>query len=266
MISFVRRFVWLLAAMVLLVILMLALAPAQWLAGVIQQVSNGRALPLEVHGVWWRGQMRVALADKANERTPPTLLPGVLSWRLAGGSLSPLAAMLEVSAPALAPAPMTLTLSPIGLSGAKISASAWKTQMPLGLLEGLGAPWNTLGLVGLLYWQHEEVLIESTTSATNFRGNGKLLASELQSSLSPLKPLGSYRMQWNGEPSGGVKFTLATDQGPLILDGNGDFLNGKARFDGTAQAAPGAEGALSSLLAVIGRREAGSAVVRIRVQ
>jgi general secretion pathway protein N len=263
MISLARRFAWLLAAIVLLITLMLALAPAQWLAGAITQASGGRALPLEVHGVWWRGQMRL---DKANERTPPTLLPGVLTWRLAGATFSPLSVALEVSAPAMAAAPMTATLAPIGLSGAKISASAWKTQMPLGLLEGLGAPWNTLGLVGLLYWQHEEVLIESTTSATNFRGNGKLLASELQSSLSPLKPLGSYRMQWNGEPSGGVKFTLATDQGPLILDGNGEFLNGKARFEGTAQAAPGAEGALSSLLAVIGRRDAGSAVVRIRVQ
>jgi general secretion pathway protein N len=261
-----RRIIIFAISLLLIAVLVLILAPAKWVTQAVRQASGGRVQPQEVHGLWWRGQMRVALADPSNERTQPTLLPGTLSWRLAGGTFFPPSPVLELTAPAMASSPIPITLTPQGLSGIKVAAPAWKAQLPLSVLEGLGAPWNTLGLAGLLYWQHEELLIESTTSATNFRGNGKLVASELQSSLSPLKPLGSYRLQWQGEPSGGLRFSLSSDQGPLLLEGNGQLLNGKARFDGTAQAAPGSEGALSSLLAVIGRREAGSAVTRIRVQ
>lgn len=261
-----RRLILLAISILLMVVLVVLLSPARWIGALLEKASAGRAVPIEVHGLWWRGHMRVALADPSNQRTAPVLLPGSLHWRLVGGSVFPPSPTLELSAPALAEAPIRVTLSQQGLSGVKIAATPWQAKLPLGILEGLGAPWNTLGFAGLLYWQHEELLIESTTSATNFRGSGKLVASELQSSLSPLKPLGSYNLQWRGEPSGGIGFSLATAQGPLLLEGKGELLNGKARFDGTAQAAPGAEGALSSLLAVVGRREAGSAVTRIRVQ
>jgi general secretion pathway protein N len=252
---------------VLLVIVSILLwSPAQWVAQALHQASGGHVRPYEVHGLWWRGDMRVALADPVNERTAPMLLPGRVAWRLAGGSFFPPSPVLEFSAPALAQAPLLVSLKPKGMSGLEVSTPRWQSKLPLSILEGLGAPWNTLGLAGLLYWQHEELLIESTTSATNFRGSGKLLASELQSNLSPLKPLGSYRLQWQGEPSGGLRFSLNTDQGPLLLEGTGALLNGKVRFDGTAQAAAGYESSLGSLLAVVGRREGVSAVTRIQVQ
>jgi general secretion pathway protein N len=260
------RALFVLIGLLLITVLVLIFAPATWVAQALQQATGGHVRPQEVHGLWWRGQMRVALADPVNERTAPVLLPGLVAWRLAGGSFLPPSPVLEFTAPALAQKPLLVSFKPKGLSGIEITTPAWQSKLPLSILEGMGAPWNTLGLAGLLYWQHEELSIESTTSATNFRGSGKLVASELQSNLSPLKPLGSYRLQWQGEPSGGLRFSLNTDQGPLLLDGTGAVLNGKARFDGTAQAAQGYEASLGSLLAVVGRREGNSPVTRIRVQ
>jgi general secretion pathway protein N len=249
-------------ALVLTFVLLLAFAPASWVAHSLARASGGRIVASEVHGLWWRGSMRVALTDPDNSRTAPMLLPGRVAWHLTGGRIAPPTALLAFEAPALAKEALRLELGIKGVSDVTIVVQKWQAQLPLALFQGFGAPWNTLGLTGTLLWQHEELSMESSTSRTNLRGRGTLYVLGAQSSVSPLRPLGSYRVQWNGEERG-TQFNLFSEQGPLLLDGSGQMLAGKVRFEGTAKAAEGFEPALASLLAVIGRREGG--VVRIRV-
>jgi len=81
----------------------------------------------------------------------------------------------------------------------------------------------------------------------------QLLLSDIASALSPVKPLGAYRLQfdWQGARA---QLTLATLSGPLQLEGNGAIVNGRLRFSGLAWAQPGQEQRLASLLALLGQR------------
>jgi general secretion pathway protein N len=48
---------------------------------------------------------------------------------------------------------------------------------------------------------------------------------------------------------------LSTLQGPLQLQGQGQWLGKRLQFSGEASADPGSESALSNLLNIIGRRQ-----------
>jgi general secretion pathway protein N len=257
-----RKLLLTLAALLLILTVLLIFSPAAWVANSLVTASRGRIVASEVHGLWWHGSMRVALSDPENARTLPMLLPGKVAWQLSGGSIFPPVAQLALVAPALSPQPLLVQLKIDGLRDVTVVAQKWQARLPLALLQGFGAPWNTLGLSGTLLWQHEELSMESSTSTTNLKGRGTLYVLGAQSNVSPLKPLGSYRVQWIGDGQG-TQFSLFSEQGPLLLDGSGQMLAGKLHFEGTAKSAEGFEPALASLLAVIGRRE--GSVVRIRV-
>ncbi|MDE2047816.1 MAG: type II secretion system protein N [Betaproteobacteria bacterium] len=256
-----RRLTWGLLLALALLLTALVAAPAEWLTARLASASGGRLLAYETTGPWWAGRTRLALADPGNPRAAPMLLPGQVAWRIAGLSLSPLALRLAVTAPGLSSAPLGVQVSP-AVSGVTVALSGWQARLPLGLLEGFGAPWNTLGLTGTLLWQHEELILESSTSATNLKGRGTLQILSAESSVSPVRPLGTYRVDWTGDERG-LQFRLHTDSGPLVLEGDGAVAGGRLRFTGTAKAAPGYEEALASLLSIIGRREGD--VMRLRV-
>lgn len=256
-----RRTAWAFALLCCLFVVLLLAAPAVWLTARLSAASGGRLQAYETRGPWWAGSTRLALSDPGNPRVAPMLLPGHVAWRIAGVSLSPLALRVQVGAPALAQHTLDVQLSP-AVSGVKLVMQPWQAKLPLGLLEGFGAPWNTLGLTGTLLWQHDELVLESSTSATNLKGRGTLQILGVESSVSPVRPLGTYRVNWTGDERG-LQFTLQTDSGPLLMDGEGQIAGGRFSFSGTAKAAAGHEEALASLLSVIGRREGD--VMRLRV-
>ncbi len=86
---------------------------------------------------------------------------------------------------------------------------------------------------------------------------------EAASAVSPVRPLGSYRID---VASSGSKadLSLTTLSGPLLLTGNGSW-NGRAGVSFVVQAEPEARERerLSGLLSLVGRREGERVIIKI---
>ena len=72
------------------------------------------------------------------------------------------------------------------------------------------------------------------------------------SRLSTIQPLGSYRVQIQGGDM--TTLQLSTLDGALQLQGKGQWIGQRLRFQGEAWAAEGREAALANLLTMIGQR------------
>jgi general secretion pathway protein N len=75
----------------------------------------------------------------------------------------------------------------------------------------------------------------------------------LGSALSTVSPMGNYRL--NLQAAQQVQVTLTTVEGALQLQGQGQWLAGRWRFQGQASTEPALEPALGNVLNIIGRRE-----------
>ena len=84
-------------------------------------------------------------------------------------------------------------------------------------------------------------------------GSMQLDLTDVASRLSPIRPLGAYRvrMDWQGQQA---QLALTSVAGPLLLSGNGGIDRGRFQFSGRAQAAPGQEERLANLLNLLGQR------------
>ncbi len=95
------------------------------------------------------------------------------------------------------------------------------------------------------------------------QGGLQVDALDMTSRLSTLRPLGSYRVHLEATPDGNSALLhLTTLRGGLQLQGNGQWIGGRLRFQGVAQAAPGRENALENLLNIIGRRDGPRSILR----
>jgi general secretion pathway protein N len=82
----------------------------------------------------------------------------------------------------------------------------------------------------------------------------------LSSRLSTLRPMGSYRLQLQGhQGTTPMQVQLDTLSGQLHLQGRGEWIGERWRFEGEARADPAVEAALSNLLNVLGRRQGNKA-------
>jgi general secretion pathway protein N len=86
---------------------------------------------------------------------------------------------------------------------------------------------------------------------TQLSGSATLDATHLQTALSTVRPLGSYRMVLSQAQ---LQLTTPNPEDALQLSGTGQ-LSGQAQFMGEATAAAGREAALSNLLHIIGQRQ-----------
>lgn len=232
--------------------------PASWFAYLLEQQSAGRVRLGEVDGTFWHGSAVIGAAaavssDSAGFLTP--LLPGRFTWRIAPKILvGQLNVQLENP---------SVLAQPIVLQGdwRNIQISAGTLALSADYLAGLGAPLNTLQFSGpmRLSWNALQIAPHSPHAVN---GRMTLQMDRIASRLSPLRPLGSYRvtLNWRGQRA---DLNLMTEQGPLLLEGAGAIERGRLRFLGTAQAAPGFEEPLANLLHLLGRRrsEAGKEMV-----
>ena len=87
----------------------------------------------------------------------------------------------------------------------------------------------------------------------------------MSSRLSPVKPIGSYRVALTGAPEGTPTpgLDLSTLQGPLLLSGQGQWVGQRLRFTGEASAAEGHEAALNNLLNILGRRQGARSLLNL---
>jgi general secretion pathway protein N len=258
----VTRLAWL-GALLGLVLALLLFAPARWVAQALDGASEGRFQLVNTRGTVWDGQADLLLTGGAGSRTE-TALPQGLRWHLrpAWRDGRP-AVQLQLTAPCCTPEPLVIAVLP-GLTGGQLKLAAFQSQWPTGLLVGLGTPWNTLRLDGRLSLQSPGLDVQWRAGHTGVQGALIIEAIDMATRLSTLRPLGSYRIDLQA-PAGIDSATVAlqTLRGELQLQGNGQWVAGRLRFRGEAQATPGHEAALANLLNIIGRRQGERSLLNI---
>ncbi len=230
----------------LLIVLLTAIAflPAAWLMPMVEQQSAGRLTLGDPQGSVWRGS---AFIGAVNDGAVAPLLPGRFSWRL-----SPLLLLGRVDAVVQNTEALSVPMTITG-NWRQWRLGSTAVLLPAERLAALGAPLNTLQPSGQMRLSWEELLLTRSKDRMAIDGRMLLEMTDIASTLSPIKPLGAYRLQldWHGEQAG---LTLATRSGPLILEGAGQFDGSKLRFSGKAQAQEGQEERLAILLNLLGQR------------
>lgn len=256
------RMAWL-GALLGLAMAVLLFAPSRWLAQAISSATAGQLQLVNTRGTVWRGQADVLLTGGEGSQTRASLPQGV-RWRLSPALLDGLPAMaLELTAPCCTPQPMAMTLKP-RFGGAELRLAAARSHWPAHLLMGLGTPWNTLRMEGQLNLQTDGLSLRWAGGRGSLQGALALEAQDLASRLSTLRPLGSYRMDLRTDAEGrNTALSLRTLHGRLRLQGEGQWVGGRLRFSGVAEAAPDSEAALANLLNIIGRRQGPRSLLNI---
>lgn len=257
-------------------------APARWLAVPVAQATGGKVQLANTRGTVWQGQADVLLTGGFDSQDR-TALPGGLQWQLRptwlglptgpadpapmANALRGPALGLALNAPCCTPQGLALWLQP-GWGTLDVALPPHQSQWPAALLSGLGTPWNTLQLQGQLALHTPGLTLQLGPTGLHSRGSATLDVRETASRLSTLRPMGSYRLQWlgataNGQSGEGATLTLTTQDGPLQLQGQGQWVAGRLRFEGVAEASPGREEALANLLNLLGRRQGARTLIKI---
>lgn len=233
-------------------------APAHWLATGVAWASGQQVQLLRSTGTVWTGAAQLVLTDGGQAQ--PSALPGVLQWRIRPHWRG---LDLALSAPCCLDTPWhwrlragwgMLTLLADDLPP---SASHWPAQ----LLSGLGTPWNTVQAQGTLALYSQGLALRWSSAGWTLDGQATVDALGLRTALSPLAPLGSYRLTLQGGAQ--PQLQLSTLDGALQLAGQGHWQAGRWRFTGEASSPPTHQGALGNLLNIIGRREGARSVITV---
>jgi len=237
---------WTAAAFLSVLVTVLAFFPAAWLAPLLESQTHGRITLGDAQGSLWSGSAFIGAAPSGREAVT-ALLPGRFSWQL-----SPLVLMGRVDV-RLANAQVLSQPVTIRGSWSAWSISAASLALPAERLAALGAPLNTLQPSGRMSLSWQQIELVRSASGIDLTGVMTLDLLSMASRLSPVKPLGSYRMRldWHGREAG---LKLQTLSGAMLLDGSGNLRNGHFQFSGTAQAAVGQEEKLATLLSLLGQR------------
>ena len=231
-------------------------APAAWLQGLLASVSNGRLVLRQTEGTVWHGSGEWGLSGGPGS-SDAVRLPGRVQWdvRPGLGSLH-----IALSADCCTPRPLHMEFS-LGLRNWRLQLEAGESTWPATVLAGLGTPWNTVQLQGAMRLQTSGLSVVSAVDRVKVEGAISLELPNLGSSLSTLRPLGSYRLQLQGGEQ--TSLDLRTLQGSLQLQGSGRWTAGRLRFVGEASAETGHETELSNLLNIMGRREGARSVITL---
>src|SRR5512137_1833023 len=227
-----RKLLFVLAAIVALVITVLVIAPAQWVASAVANATGGRLELAEASGTMWNGSALLVLASSQEPGAPRATLPERLAWRLSPWSLLVGQLDLTLTHPSALAQPLTV-----------------------------GAPWNTIRPGGILLINWDRLQLESRRMQGNISAEWQYASS----ALTPVSPMGHYRLQTNGIWPG-TQLDLLTISGPLELKGSGTIPEGgRLRFTGRAQAMagtdPGVKAQLTGLISLLGRRDGEGALL-----
>lgn len=231
-------------------------APARWLAGSLAGWSHGKLQLLNARGTVWNGSANVAFSSGASGAEAISL-PGLLQWTLRPRWIG-VAATLTL--PCCAAQPLAFNAMPRA-NGLRLDWQDGQSRWPAALLSGFGAPWNTLKPEGVLDLSTHDWSMQWDGPRLALAGRATLDATDISSSLSTLRPMGSYRLMLDGGPA--PTLLLTTRDGSLQLNGSGRWNGQSFRFDGEASAAAGREEALSNLLNIIGRRNGARSLITL---
>lgn len=247
-------------------------APANWLALELASRTHGVLLLADARGTVWSGSAVLALGTP---RTPGTeaggdpggdpssvpadgarlALPGRITWTLEiDRSLAPVLHLTHDGI--LLARPVTARFQDGGLT-----VDAGAVTLPASMLRLAGAPLNTLLPEGRCELQWNGLRFDDAGRAV---GDGTLRISSFALAISPVRPLGDYRVTWSSAATG-VTWQLATERGPLELQGAGSITGRRPRARVAVRVARDATPALAAqlnpLLDMLGRRGSNEAIV-----
>lgn len=239
---------------------LLVFAPARWLADGVAARTQQRVLLADARGTVWNGSAVAVLSGGADSHSA-AMLPGRTHWRI---GVRGTALELRLRQPCCITDEAVLLLRPgLGrLSVQLLPAAGPIGEWPAAWLAGLGAPWNTLRLGGTLRLSSSGLSLDMAAGRWTLAGQAELRLSDIDSPLTTLPRLGSYRLDLDAD-GGTPTFMLSTLDGALQLDGSGQWTGSQWRFRGQARAAPGAEGELDNLLNFFGRRQGALSLISI---
>ena len=245
-----RALLWGLVAITAVMLTLVVSFPAAWMAPVIERQTNGRITLRDAQGTVWAGSAFITGINKSDAVTVATAapaVPGRFVW-----TLSPWLLLGVVDA--------RITNTQLLEHSLTVSGDwhAWHLgefalSLPASQLTALGAPLNTLKPSGQMRISAQSLILLPKPEGLQIHGALRLQLNDIASVLSPVKPLGTYRMEfdWQGFRA---QLTLSTLSGPLQLQGNGALENGHLRFFGQAWALSEHEPQLANLLNLLGRR------------
>jgi general secretion pathway protein N len=252
----------------------IAYAPAAWLAQGVVDMTNRRLLLADSQGTIWHGNAVAVLTGGRGSRDARAL-PGRLHWSM---GFKGMGLKLTLSQDCCMPTPVVIVLKPgiervlvdvrLQASPSDKSADALLGggeigHWPAAWLGGLGTPWNTLQLGGVLRMSAQDLSIELVKGRLRMQGQAAFSLDNVSSRVTTLDRLGSYRLDLNSDTQGQVQISLLTVDGALQLNGQGGIGPGGLRFQGEARASDAEQGALDNLLNIIGRRAGDRSVISI---
>lgn len=244
--------------------MLVARAPANWLALQLADRTHGVVLLADADGTIWSGSavlgLGAPLVDGVVAADARRLaLPGRVTWHLE---------ITRALAPVLHLEHDEVLLRPLAIryvDGA-VTLDDGTIALPAAMLQLAGAPLNSLLPDGRASLQWTGLRFASSGPPS---GEGTLRVTDFSLALSPVRPLGDYLVAWTSGPSG-LTWRLGTERGPLELEGNGSLLGrrGTVRIAvRVARDAPPATGAqLITLLDLIGRRGSNEAIIESKAQ
>ena len=255
---------WAIAGIVFgVLVALIVFAPAAWLASAVASATGQRVLLADARGSVWSGSAMAVLTGGPGSRDASSL-PGRVEWTL---GLQGLGLALNARHACCLNGTVTLQVRPgFGRVGVTlVSPPGWVGQWPSAFLGGLGTPWNTLQLGGVVRLVSPALKLESAQGRWVVEGRADMELVSVSSRLTTLETLGSYKLTLTGDPAtpGTSQLSLTTQDGALQLSGQGTWGPGGVRFRGEASAAETNETALSNLLNIIGRRDGAKSVITI---
>ena len=246
-------------------------APASWLTQSVVDLTGGRLLLAEAQGTIWHGDAVVVLTGGAGSRDARSL-PGRLAWQIHPQGLG---VRVSLQQACCLPTPVVVDvhvgwgrvrtevkLNPL-VSEANLQSVGAVGHWPAAWLGGMGTPWNTLQLGGLLRMTTRDLAFEWVQGRLRMEGQADLTLENVSSPITTLDRLGSYRLDVLGDAQGQMQLNLSTLDGSLQLTGQGSVSPGGTRFRGEATAVEADRGALDNLLNIIGRRTGDHSVISI---
>lgn len=239
-------------------------APASWLAWGIGKATQQRIQLFDAQGTIWKGNAWMVLSAGPGS-LDARLLPDRLSWDMGLKDISTFQLSLQ-QACCINQKLVVLVQPGWGRVETRfVGPSDWLTQWPADVLSGLGTPWNTLDLNGSIRLSANGLTLEWVQGRLNIKGSAALELQNISSRISTLERLGTYRVTLTGQPQqpGSADISLSTQDGALLLNGQGTLRPQGVYFRGEATARDAEKDALDNLLNVIGRRNGESSVISI---
>jgi general secretion pathway protein N len=251
-----HRLWWIALVLLTMLAAVIASLPAAWVGPLLEQQTGARLALGDPQGSVWRGSAFIGAAGGDDEPLVP-LLPGRFHWRL-----SPLALAGIVDATLENPRALE---APLTISGSwrRWAVGDGSITLPAERLAALGAPLNTLQPSGQMRLSWTRLVLARAEAGRGVQVDGQMQLdlTQMASALSPVKPLGAYRMRFDWQGSA-ARVDLKSLSGPLLLAGQGRFADGRLQFSGQAWAAEGEEQRLAILLNLLGqRRQVGNRTV-----